>query len=152
MADTTTTLGLEKVSTANTLPEWCDMFNNNLDVLDGFPLPIEYGKNDTMEYVKFSNGKVIMFGRVNHGKNYPCTTAWAASAGYASKDFTLDFPIALVNSNPVIVSHCIADVNPDTWVLTRSTSYTQYKGCYLCAISETSNTKILNMLIMGDWK
>ncbi|MEG0991001.1 hypothetical protein [Gordonibacter sp.] len=102
--------------------------------------------------MKFANGKVMMWGRIDYGKNYPCTTAWAASAGYASKDFTLNFPIPLVSANPVILPHCIADCNPDTWVLTRSTSYTTYVGCFLCAISETVNVKTLNMLIIGDWK
>lgn len=150
----TTNLNLDEVALSNTFGQLVEMFNGNMDILDGLPIPIEYGKNTTMEYLKFSNGKVAIWGRVEYGTKYPCTSPWASSAGYASSNFTLDLPIALANNNPVVIPHVIADKNVDMWCLTRNTTYTTYTGCFLCAINDSSNinSKTLNMLIIGDWK
>lgn len=150
----TTNINLEEISQSQTFGQWLEAFNGNMAAIDALPIPIEYGKNTTMEYLKFSNGKVVMWGRVSYGTTFPCTIMWAASAGYASGIFTLDFPIALTKSDPVVIPHVISDKNPDMWCLTISTSYTTYTGRFLCAINDNANvnSKTLNMLIIGDWK
>lgn len=140
-----------KIALSSTFEQWMGSFNDLLAKLEELPLPVAFGSNSQMGYLKFANGKVMMWGRVDYGRNYPCTSAWGGGQ-FASKDFELNFPIPLVNSDPVIIPHVMASVNADTWVLTRSTSYTTYKGCFLCAVSETDNVKTLNMLVVGDWK
>ena len=151
----TTNIGLEEIALSNTFGQWLESFNANMGTIDGLPIPIEYGKNTTMEYLKFSNGKVAMWGRINHGTTYACTLPWLAGT-YGSSNFTLDFPIALTKNTPVVIPHVMSGngANPDMYCVTRSTSYTTYTGCYVCTWNESSSvqSKTLNILIIGDWK
>lgn len=149
----TTNMGFAEVVESQTFGDWLEAFNGNWAALDGMPMPIEYGKNSTMEYVKLANGKVVMFGRVDYGTNYPCTNL-AGNGNYASDQFTLDFPIALAKNTPVVFPHVVANNNPDMDVFTRSVSYTQYKGQFLCPLNDSAmvNSKVLNIIVIGDWK
>lgn len=149
----TTNMGFAEVVESQTFGDWLESFNANWAALDGMPLPIEYGSNSTMEYIKLANGKVVMFGRVDYGTNYPCTNL-AGNGNYASDQFTLDFPIALARNTPVVFPHVVANNNPDMDVFTRSVSYTQYKGQFLCPLNDSAmvNSKVLNIIVIGDWK
>ena len=148
----TEALGLAKPPISDTFKNWLDAMNGNSDKLEALPLPVAHGSNSQMEYLKLSNGTIIMWGHFNHGKNYPCWKEWASTAGYASDDFTINFPQALVDANPTVLAFARADQNPDTWVLKRSQSYTSFVGCYLCAIEETHNIKECDILVIGKWK
>lgn len=150
----TTNLELTEIAQSNTFGQWLSAFNANMEAIDGLPIPMEYGENTQMKYLKFTNGIVIMWGRVDFGTNYPCNTLWASN-NYASADnFTIDLPIALVDNKPAIFPSVIADKNPDMWCLNVAVSYTQYKGRFLCAVNDTNNvnSKIVNLLIIGKWK
>lgn len=150
--DATKNLGLEKPALSNSFGELLEAINLNSGKLDGLPLPVGFGSNTQMDYLKLSNGVILMWGHIEHGKNYPCSTAWATAAGWASKDFTVNYPVPLVDANPVVFAIATADVNPDTWVLKRAQTYTAFTGCYLCAISETANDKKCDILVIGRWK
>lgn len=149
----TNNAGFAEVIESQTFGDWLEAFNGNWSMLDGMPLPIEHGSNSQMEYIKLANGKVVLFGRIDYGTNYPCKNA-AAGGNYVSDQFTLDFPIALVKNNPVVLPHVIANNNPDMDVFTRSVTYSQYKGQFLCPLNDASlvNSKVLNIIVIGDWK
>ena len=140
-----------KLAINKTFKEWMDSFNSLLDTLASLPLPIAYGKNTQAKYLKFANGTVWMWGHIDHGKNFPCTDAWGGGQ-FASKDFTITYPIPLVEEEVVVIPFVAASVNADTWVLKRSQSFTNFVACYLCAVSETVNVKTLDFLIIGQWK
>lgn len=157
----TTNIGLEEIALSNTFGQWLEAFNANMGIIDGLPIPIEYGKNTTMEYLKFSNGKVAMWGRLEMGTKYPSTTPWGTE-GYASAVFTIDFPLALAKNNPVIIPHVISTNastggmanNTDIWCLSTGVTYTTYQGRFFARTNTTNNNNslALNMLIIGDWK
>ena len=153
----TTNTNLEEVALGQTFGQWLSAFNGNMGKIDALPLPIAYGKNTTMEYLKLSNGKVLIWGRVEYGTQYPCSNAWP-SGNYVSSDFTIDLPIPLSKANPVVIQHVLSssqnNKNPDIWFVTRQTTYTTIKGCFLCKVNDSNavNSKALNLLLIGDWK
>lgn len=150
--EVTKNVSLEKPAMSHTFEQWLEAMNGNSDRLDKLPLPVAYGGNNQMEYLKLANGTIAMWGHIEHGKNYPCTTPWDAAAGYASKEFTITYPVALVDDSPTVFAIATADVNPDTWVLKRSQGYTSFTGCYLCAVEETRNAKQCDLFVLGKWK
>lgn len=156
----TQNINLDEVALSNTFGQFVEMFNGNMGKLDSMPLPIEYGKNTKFEYIKFANGIVALYGRVEMGTKYPCTLPWG-SDGYASGVFTLNFPVTLTNSNPVVIPHVISSVgsgespkNTDIWCYTSNITYTTYDGRFVSrnATSAGANSLSLNMLIIGKWK
>lgn len=148
----TTNINLTEIAQSQTFGEWLEAFNENMGTIDGLPIPIEYGKNTTMEYLKLSNGKIIMWGKIDHGTKYPCNSP--SNRNYISSTFTIDFPIALVNNNPTVIATVQASKWSDCWFLQRTTTYTNVTGCYMCIgnDSNASNSKSLNIIAIGDWK
>nr|DAV56323.1 MAG TPA: hypothetical protein [Caudoviricetes sp.] len=150
----TNNINLEEIEQSNTFGQWLDAFNANMGAIDALPIPMEYGKNTKMEYLKFTNGKVAIWGRIDFGTTYICDQPWAE--GFGSKNFTIDFPIALTKSNPMVIPHVMtgSGVYPDMFCVTRSTSYTTYTGAFVTSYSDAlvKTPKILNILIIGDWK
>lgn len=148
----TKNLKLDEVELSNTFGQWLESFNGNMGKIDALPIPIEYGKNTTMEYLKLSNGKVIMWGRLNHGTKYPCTSSW--TRGYLSDKVTIDFPIALANSNPAVFAMAEATAWKDVAVCPTSVTYTTFSFKYWHASNdaEANNSKTCNILVIGDWK
>lgn len=146
----TKNLGLGKPALSNSFGELLDAMNLNSDKLDGLPLPIEYGSNTQMEYIKLAGGVVIMWGHIEHGKRYPCCKQWATAV--ASDDFVINYPIPLVNDKPVVFAIATANINPDTWIMKRTQTYTALTAFYLCAIAETENDKNCDIMIIGRWK
>lgn len=153
-------INLGEVQLSNTFGQWVDIFNGNMGKLDALPIPIEYGKNTTMEYLKFSNGMVLIYGRIEMGTKYPSTTPWGTE-GFASDIFTIDFPIALTNNSPIVVPHVIsvnADggmaANTDIWCLSTKVTYTAYQGRFFARTNtlNNKNSLSLNMIIIGKWK
>lgn len=153
----TNNINLEEIALSQTFGQWLEAFNNNMGKIDTLPIPIEYGKNTTMEYLKLSNGKVIIWGRIEYGTRYPCGSVWP-SGNYVSEDFMIDLPIPMTKTNPVVIPHVLSSAkdnkNPDIWFVTRETTYTTIRGCFLCKVNDSAavNSKALNLLIIGDWK
>lgn len=152
---TTTNIKLEEVTMSNTFGQWLEAFNANMDMIDGLPIPMEYGKNTTMEYLKFTNGKVFMWGKLELGYSYPCDTY--ITGGYRSKDFVIDYPIALANTKFTAIAQA------KTWpfmnqVIYQSDipNYTTFKGFFFCPDNDSGYTsemsKMCHLLVIGDWK
>lgn len=150
----TTNTNLEEVALGQTFGQWLNAFNGNMGKIDALPLPIAYGKNTTMEYVKFSNGKVFMWGRIEMGTKYPCSRPGTAAGGYLSDRFTIDFPLALTKSNPAVLSTVMADKYSDVQFYMNAATYTNMTGCFYCPGNDSSigNNKSLNVFVIGDWK
>lgn len=148
----TSNMHLEETALSQTFGQWLDAFNSNMSKIDALPIPMEYGKNTTMEYLKFTNGKVIMFGRIELGTKYPCYKPF--SKGYLSDTITIDFPIALTKNNPVVIPHVMADKFQDLTLYTQGVTYTTYKGCVYGNGNDSTvgNSKTLNIMVIGDWK
>lgn len=150
----TTNLGLDEVALSNTFGQLVEMLNGNMETLDGLPLPIEYGENNTMKYLKLSNGKVVMWGRIAHGTKYPCSSL--SLGNYASSLVTVDFPIALANNTPTVLATPQGFGWADLFWLTKNVTYTTLSGYYLCPNNDSGvsggNSKVLNLLVIGDWK
>lgn len=144
--------GLVEVSQSETFGNWLDAFNTNMGKIDALPIPVEYGKNTTMEYLKLSNGKVIMWGRIDHGTKYPCSNV--VSRGYLSDMITIDFPVALVNNNPVVITQANATNWRDLLICPNKVTYTTYSFNYWMTINDSSanNAKVCNIIVIGDWK
>lgn len=141
-----------KLALNKSFKNWMDAFNSLLDKLDELPLPIAFGSNSQMQYLKLANGKVLMWARIDYGKTLVCTSVWP-SGNYASANFTINFPIPLIVDTPVIFAHVSADdLHPDIIATTRAVTYTSVKGCFVCRSSETDTSKVLNLLVIGDWK
>lgn len=143
-----------RIAISKTFKEWMDSFNSLLDKLDELPLPIAYGTNSQMQYLKLSNGTVLMWGRIDYGTRYPFNTAWEGlgGAGYASEEFTLNFPIPLVDQTSTVIPHVINSTRSETFVLTTGVSYTSYKGRFWSAASDTGGASVLNIIVIGPWK
>ena len=152
--ENTKNINLEKPALSNTFGELLEALNLNSDKLDELPLPIGYGKNSQMEYLKLSNGTVVMWGRLAHGQNYPCNETGAGGDYYTSKLITVNFPIPLVNANPTVLPNVHGEVYSDVFFLQRSVSYTNITGFYYCRYNDTTakNNKNLNLLVIGKWK
>lgn len=150
----TNNIKLEEVTQSQTFGEWLNAFNGNMGKLDSLPIPIEYGKNTSMEYLKFSNGKVLMWGRIEMGTKYPCNLPAGSASGKLSSSFTIDFPIALTKNNPTVVATVMADKWADITFYMRSASYTNMVGLFYCPgdDSKVGNNKSLNVTVIGDWK
>lgn len=150
----TNNIHLDDVSLSQTFGQWLEAFNSNMGKIDALPIPMEYGKNTTMEYLKFTNGKVIMWGRVDFGSKYPVHLPWlqGSGSGYASDEFSIDFPLALVNNNPVVLPHVIDTKRVETFAITTSVSYTTYKGRFWSAATDNGGSRILNIIVIGNWK
>ena len=148
----TTNIGLQEVAQSQTFGQWLEAFNANMANIDSLPIPTEYGKNTTMEYLKLSNGKVIMWGRISHGTSYPCKTPW--TRGYTSDKVTVDFPISLTKNNPT----ALITVQADTWknviAAVDAITYTSMSFWYWCDADDSavSNSKECNIIVIGDWK
>lgn len=148
----TTNINLEEIAQSQTFGQWLEAFNDNMGKIDALPIPIEYGKNTTMEYLKLSNGKVIMWGTIGYGTTKPCSLPW--NTGYSSETIYLDFPIALTNSNPTLITH----VQCSQWIAcecySRNITYTQAQIWFVSDINDSSsdNSKTLHLLVIGDWK
>lgn len=150
----TSNMKLEEVALSQTFGQFLEAFNANMGKIDALPVPIAYGKNTTMEYLKFSNGKVIMWGRIDYGTRYPVKNPWlqTGGAGYASDEFTLDFPIALADNAPVVIPHCFDSARVEMFVVTTGVTYTTYKGRFWSAATGHEGPKVLNILVIGNWK
>lgn len=148
----TKNLKLDEPALSDTFGTWLEMFNKNMGTIDELPLPIAYGKNQTMEYLKFSNGKIAMWGRLDHGTKYPCKNAW--QKGFLSDAVTVDFPIALVNNTPMVLAMAEADTWKDITVCPTNVTYTTFtfKYWHVANDSIVTNSKKCNVLVIGDWK
>lgn len=148
----TKNLKLDEPALSDTFGTWLEMFNKNMGTIDELPLPIAYGKNQTMEYLKFSNGKVVIWGRLDHGTKYPCVNAW--QKGFLSDAVTVDFPIALVNNTPTVLAMAEADTWKDVTVCPTNVTYTTFTFKYWHVANDSSinNSKKCNVLVIGDWK
>lgn len=148
----TKNLKLDEPALSDTFGKFLEMFNNNMNTIDGLPLPIEYGKNTTMEYIKLSNGKAVMWGRLDHGTKYPCNKSW--TRGYLSDAVTIDFPIALTKNTPMVVAMAEADTWKDVTVCPTGVNYTTFtfKYWHVSDDSGVNNSKKCNIFIIGDWK
>lgn len=149
---TTKNLKLEEPALSDTFGTWLEMFNGNMGKIDELPLPIEYGKNNTMEYVKMANGKIVMWGRLDHGTRYPCKHSW--TRGFLSDAVTVDFPIALVNNTPTVLAMAEADVWKDITVCPTNVTYTTFtfKYWHVADDSAQNNSKRCNVIVIGNWK
>lgn len=150
-----------KPEEADLMSLWLEAFNSNMDKLDGMmlPLPESSGGSGTggtggLSYVKYASGVVMMWGSIHHGTSYPCTREWASSAGYASDDFEIWFPVPLSDEGFCFIPYVNTYNNPDTWCVTRSRSTTHVNCSYLCSVNDYNNVndKTLNLLIVGRWK
>lgn len=148
----TTNIGLQEVAQSQTFGQWLEAFNSNMAEIDGLPIPIDYGKNTTMEYLKLSNGKVIMWGNIDFGTNKPCNVPW--NTGYSSESFSVDFPIALTSTKTTIVTH----VQCSQWIAcecySKEINYTNALLWFVSDVNDSlkNNNKSLNIFIIGDWK
>lgn len=150
---TTENINLAEMAQSNTFGQWLDAFNANMGKIDALPLPVAYGKNTTMEYLKLSNGKAIMWGRLHLGSSYPCSTA--CDGGYKSDTFTIDFPIALSSATPTVLSEAKTWPYVNQTVFSTSVTYTTFTGCFFCPSDDTGASnmqKICHLLVIGDWK
>lgn len=150
----TANLNLELVDIGESIDAFVDAYNASMGALDALPLPSQTGSNSQMDYVKFTNGLVIMYGRLDLGTDYPCTRAAEDETYYTSSDLTITYPATLVDAAPVVLAHVAADPWSDVWWLTREASTTSMRGCFYCRgnDSEASNKKSLNILVIGRWK
>lgn len=141
-----------KLAISKTFKEWMDSFNALLSKLDELPIPIAFGLTSTLKYLKFANGTVIMWGRVDHGTRYPCNVAW--TRGFLSSAISIDFPIALVNSNPTVVAMAEADKWKDVTACPYSVTYTTFTFKYWHVANDEaqSNSKVCNIIVIGEWK
>lgn len=141
-----------KAVLSNTFKQWMDSYNALIEKIESLPLPIEFGSNTQMQFLKFANGKAFLFGRIDMGTKYPCHKVWGA--GYGSDDFSISFPIPLTKADPVIIPHVMREIDPDTIALTRAVTYTTYTGCFYCTVEDGADAraKQLNLLVIGDWK
>ncbi len=154
MATATENLGLVKDAQSQNFAGWLESINGNWDKIDDLPLPIEHSANSKMDYLKLSDGTVIMWGRIELGTSYPSTTAWGTE-GFASAEFTINFPIALISENPIVIPHVLSvGPNVDIWCLSTKVTYTTYAGRLFARTNTASNNNAisLNMLIIGKWK
>lgn len=143
-----------KISINRTFKEWMDAFNSLADKLDELPLPVAFGTNSKMKYLKLANGTIFMWGRVDYGKNFPCTVQWEGNGGggWASAEFTLDFPIALVSNSPVVIPHVFNTMRAETFCLETGVSYSAFKGRFWSAAEDNGGASTLNIVVIGDWK
>lgn len=150
----TKNMNFAEVDVSDTVGEWLDAMTLNFDKLDAMPLPIAYGSNSQMEYVKLANGTAVMWGRINYGTTYKCTIPWedTGGAGYASEVFTLNYPIALANATPTVIPHVIDDNRVETFAISVGADYTTYKGRFWSGASDNGGSKTLNILVIGKWK
>lgn len=150
----TTNINLTEIAQSQTFGEWLTAFNENMETIDGLPIPIGYGKNTSMEYLKLSNGIVLMWGRISFGTSYPCNQSAGAASGYLSKSFTIDFPLALASNTPTVLGTVMANNWCDIIFYMRTATYTNMTGYFYCPgnDSNANNSKSLNVLVIGKWK
>lgn len=153
--ETTKNVLLEKPAMSHTFEQWLEALNGNSDKLDALPLPISSGSNSQMEYIKFANGAIAMWGHFDHGSNYKCVNEYIPNTSYVSKKFTVNYPVALVKDNPVVLTSCVDSRAVECKASPREASYTSVDVYYYCPSEEASDstrTKSLDILIIGKWK
>ena len=144
-----------KIALSSTFEKWMGSFNDLLAKLDELPLPVGFGSNSQMDYLKLANGTVLMWGAVSHGQNYPCGTHGGGGEGYyTSKSLTVNFPLPLVSESPTVITSVRANEYADVFFLQRTATYTNFTGCYYCRYDDSAvaNNKDLNVLVIGRWK
>ncbi|MBX9032676.1 hypothetical protein [Gordonibacter massiliensis (ex Traore et al. 2017)] len=153
--DSTTNINLEKPAQSDTFAQFLEAINLNSDKLDALPLPVGYGSNSQMEYLKLACGVIAMWGHFDHGSNYKCTTTLIPGTSYCSKSFKVNYPIPLVDSNPVVLTSCVDSAAIECKASPRAASYSSVDIIYYCPTEEPSNstrTKSCDILIIGKWK
>lgn len=142
-----------KRAVSTSFGDWVERYNGLVDKLESLPLPIEHGGNSQTEYIKLANGTVVIWGRIDLGKRYPFTIPWTSTgAGYASEVFTVNFPVPLVDTAPVVVPHLMNTTRFETFCLTVGVTYTQYNGRVWSAATDSGGASVLNLLVIGRWK
>lgn len=127
----------------------------NFDKIDDMPLPLEDGSNTQLQYFKFANGVIFMWGSINHGTSYPCNIQWWE--GYASANFNIFWPVALVNpTKAAVFVQARSLANPDLMALQRSADTTKGVFCYYFPAWNESTaqavSKEINVFAVGRWK
>jgi len=152
MAKQTSSFGFMTPEASDLISDSLGHLGSNFEQIDGMPLPTEYGSNSQMEYFKFNNGILLMWGCLNHGLSMPCTLQWGF--GFASADFDIFWPVPLVApNNAAIIVQGRAPYNPDLLALQRSIDASKGTFCYnFPAWSETNISKQFNIFVIGRWK
>ena len=151
----TNNMNLAKVELSNTFGNWLEAFNGNMDKIDMLPIPIEYGKNTTVEYLKFANGIIIFWGHFDHGTKYKCINTLVPGVSYASEYFTIDFPVALASTDMTLFTNAYDNRAVEIRIGLASSSYTSASFRYICPSAEDpaeNRTKTCDILVIGDWK
>lgn len=135
-----------------TFGEWIEKYNGLIDKLDGLPIPTAFGSNTTMSYLKFANGKIFMWGRIDCGTKYPCTDE--SGNGYCSATVDMSFPVPLVKDTPTVIPYVQAYPWSNVWFLSRTVTYTGLNGFFYSQSMDknANNKKIIHLLVVGDWK
>lgn len=132
-------------------------YNANLGKIDNLPLPVQTGGNTQLSYYKFADGTVFMWGRVDTGQRYVCSTEFEGHA-FASDAFTVTWPVTLAGTSPVVLANVETDVNPDIFVQTSNITASAGTFMFLANFNESTgaygpvNNKALHLFVVGRWK
>jgi hypothetical protein len=152
MPTPTQNFGFLKVEESDTVPAGLAALNNNFNKLDGMPLPFENGSNSQLQYFKFSNGLLLMWGRIKHGNAYLCNEQ-VGSGWYFSSQFDLFWPISLVdpaNASVLMMAHSVN--YPDLQILVRESTAAKARLNYAFPQNENWVPKEFSVFVMGRWK
>lgn len=154
---TTKNLGLHEYSTAETGAEWCEALNSDNAKLDELPQVAESGGNSQLRYQKWTDGNVHMWGVIDTGRSYECSTPFESYA-FASPAFNVNWPVALAETPPMVQATVSTKGNPDIFVLTVNVDSSKATFCFLANFNESlhaygaTNIKILHLDVWGRWK
>ena len=152
--ETTPIFGLKKASEGDTVAAWHAALNDNMDALDALPVPVASGSNSQLSYQRYADGTLHVWGCVDHGTSYPCTTPVATATGFASATFTLNFPAEFAGTGYSLVASVAASAYPDTGVALTARAAGSVKCAYTCPLNDATagNRKVLSVDLWGRWK
>ncbi len=156
---TTTNFKLAQPATSATVAQFLSAHNDNMATLDALPVPSACGSNENMSYIKFNGGLLLMWGSVKYDGNSYVIGPDQYTSGFISKTFTINFPVALTNSNPTIVTSATAELYADVFVMNAAVTSSSYTGRFFAQFNESlheytakTSDKTAHIVVLGRWK
>lgn len=153
----TSNFGFELAEQSDYVSDFVENYNANLKKMDAMPLPMASGNNTQLNYQKFADGTLHVWGMIDYGTKYPCKTQVATASGFSSDQVTVNFPVAFSGfsgSSYCLITYVSADKNPDMTFATKSQGTSSIVGNFICPLNDSAspNSKKLNVEAWGRWK
>lgn len=139
-------------ATKDTMHDLVTKFNANMTAIDGYTVVVETGSNQQLEYKKYSDGTVEMWGHVDMGTGYPCDQSMQSGL-YFSSNFSITYPVALTSASASVIIQALgAGSWPCVWAHPTQKTASGLKACFVCESNDTGQSKSVDVQVRGRWQ